>query len=242
MGGPYSNREDAERAIRAGNFDQDPAELVVQEGESEDDGSPKTASWGPFQTPTTEATTSPSTPDMPELGQPMPETQFPKTTKPSQTPGGGGGTPQDPASDQFDSGPMETPGSNSLASTTAAVVAMIRESNPGIDDETLIAVASRAVEKLADFHPYSMTPNIEDPLHGRNPLGLIKDVTKTLPGQQKGKPQQPDESQDEEDGEDEDEQPRQPFNLPRMNLPGFDSGMPMGEEASRARMLPMLMV
>lgn len=240
VGGPYSSRDDAERAIRSGSFDQDPAELSVQEGESDDgdsdDGSKearKTASWGPFENPTTAPTPSPSTPEVPELGQPVPETQFPKTTKPAQTPGGGGGLPQDPASDQFTPGGGDSD-AKSLSAATAAVVAEIRKANPGIDDESLISVASKAVRHLtADFHPFSMLPTIEDPMAGKSPFSVVKDVQKTLPGANKkpdNKPEPtpgeeaPPPEEDEETGSDDDK--------------GW--GAKAGDVARRV--LPMLMV
>lgn len=258
VGGPYSNREDAERAIRAGSFDQDPAELSVQEGNSDDgdddsdddSGSPRTASWAPYETPTTGGTPSPSTPDVPDLGKPRPEQQFPQTTKPAQMPGGSGGLPQDPSGMQFDDEPT-TPSPNPLASSTAAVVAMIRQANPGIDEETLIRVASKAVARLveADFDPFSMMPNISDPLANKTPFGkFIKDPHKK---------KEDDEGDDtENDGNDDnnDSGDKPGSSLPRFPLPNLGGGAAggaagetagagaAGEAAGAARLLPMLMV
>jgi hypothetical protein len=256
VGGPYSNRDDAERAIRAGSFDQDPAELSVQEGDSDSgdgdsddggDGSSRTASWGPYETPTTGGTPSPSTPDVPDLAQPRPEQQFPQTTKPAQTPGGSGGLPQDPSGMQFDDG-SQTSGSDSLASPTAAVVAMIRQANPGIDDETLIRVATKAVARLveADFDPFSMMPNISDPLANKTPFGkFVKDPHKK-------KDDDEDESTEGDDDDDSGDKPGS--SLPRFPLPNLGGGAAggaagetagagaAGEAAGAARLLPMLMV
>lgn len=257
VGGPYSNREDAERAIRAGNFDQDPADLIVQEGGDEDDDSGskqavrKTADFGMFEQPSTGAEPGPNNPDLPELGQPRPDTQFPQTTKPAQTPGGGGSDslPQDPSSSQFDAQPMQTPGPNPLASPTAAVVAMIRQANPGIDNETLIRVASKTVAKLveADFHPYSMLPHIEDPLANKSPLSGFMDLKQD----DKGGSDEGDGEESQDDGDKKPDSKNAPL-LPRLPLPDLGGGAAggaageaaggAGEAAGAARLLPMLMV
>ncbi|HWB34415.1 MAG TPA: hypothetical protein VHA75_00170 [Rugosimonospora sp.] len=267
MGGPYSNREDAERAIRAGSFDQDPAELMVMESDSGEDGTSrqarKTAAWGPFETPTTDAAPGPSTPEVPDLADPVPD-QLPKTTKPAQTPGGSGGLPQDPMSPQFDPGPTSTPGPDPLASTTASVVEEIRAANPGVDSETLIRVASRAVAKLveADFDPSSMRPHIEDPLRNKTPWQVVKDVKETLPDKE-DEEEGEDETPDDEGGGDGKEDdggsggdsgggsslPHLPRALPLPNLGGAGAGAGAAEGAGAAaegagiaRMLPLLMV
>lgn len=191
VGGPYASHEDAERAILRGGFDQAPAELLVSEGNGDDGGDTsrearRTAAWGPFETPVSDATPSPATPQVPELRDPMPaQNVMPKTTKPSQVPGGSAGLPQDPASPQFDAGAGQTVGADPdpLGSATASVVAEIRAANPGIDDETLIRVASRTVARLveADFDPLSMGPRIEDPLANRTPWQLVQDVRRAFP-------------------------------------------------------------
>lgn len=183
VGGPYSSREDAERAIRAGSFDQDAAELAVMESESGDVGS-RAAAFDGGGAPVTDPSPTEGEPDTPELPDPMPQQQvMPKTTKPAQTPGGSGGLPQDPMSPQFDPAPMNTPGPDPLASATASVVTEIRAANPGMDGETLIRVASRTVARLleADFDPSGMRPHIEDPLHNRTPWQLLNDVRRTVP-------------------------------------------------------------
>lgn len=264
VGGPYSNAEDAERAIRAGNFDQDPAELSVQEGDSDSDdqdgGSTtavrRTAAFEPYESPSTGAAPGPNNPGVPPLGQPVPEQQFPQTTKPAQMPSGGGGPdtlPQDPSSAQFDPQPMSTPGPDPMASATAAVVAQIRQANPSIDDETLVRVASKAVARLveADFDPFAMMPSIHDPLANKTPFGQkVKD-----PDAEKEDDEDGDDGEDDKGGDKPGGSP-----LPRLPLPNLGGGAAgeaagagaageaaagagaAGEAAGAARLLPMLLL
>lgn len=192
VGGPYASREDAQRAIERGGFDQSAAELVVME--NDDDGSQdfgKTAAWGSFDTPATDASPGPGNPEVPELGQPTPDqSTMPKSTKPAQVPGGAGGLPQNPMDPQFDPASLSEPGPDPLASATASVVEDIRATNPGMDDETLIRVASRTVAKLveADFDPSSMRPNIEDPMAHKTLLHLLRDVRRAIPHNERSDP------------------------------------------------------
>lgn len=188
MGGPYSSRDDAERAIRSGSFEQDPAELTVRSGGDKDERKEaKTAAFAPYETPTTKPSASPATPDVPELGQPVPEMSFPKTTKPAQMPSGGGGLPQSPASEQFDPGATSEPGPDPVASTMASVTAAVRQSNPELDEPTLQRIAVRVAMRLhADFNPYAEMPNIEDPLANKTPLQVLHDIRRTLPQSRSG--------------------------------------------------------
>lgn len=202
VGGPYSNREDAERAIRSGSFDQDPAELSVEEGESDDDSSdpssreamrhhavetdPQTpnrpSGFDPYDSPSTSPSVGPNDPGIEPLDQPHPEQQFPQTTKPAQLPGGGNddSLPSDPASPEFtDDGADSDPVSGSIDRISALILA----DNPELPEELARRVARKTVARLVQASPY---PEIEDPLAHHNPLHLLYDIYKSLPkGHQK---------------------------------------------------------
>lgn len=204
VGGPYASQDDARRAIQGGTFDQDPAELTVQEGST--DAGQKVAAWSPYQTPTTAPSPSPATPAVPELNAPVPDMSFPKTTKPAQTPGDGSSLPQSPGAEQFDPAPLQTPGPDPVAAATSSVLAMIRQSNPGMDHQAARRVAVRVAMRLnADFNPYAEMPNIEDPLADKTPLQVFHDVKKkTVPGRSRGRspePERPEEPQGDEGNE-----------------------------------------
>ncbi len=192
VGGPYANRADAERAIRGGGFDQSPADLVISEQGAADDGDgdggaePKTASapgdagamgFHPAQTPQTPASPGPADPGITPLRQPMPDGAVPtRTTKPAQTPGSSS-LPADPASPNFSPEGFDSAGPDPQASTAARVAALIREHNPGADEDTVRRVAFRA---LGYFNPYAEMPNIEDPLANKDPAKVVKDVGKNI--------------------------------------------------------------
>lgn len=235
VGGPYSSREDAERAIRSGAFHQDQGELTVMEGGSDDgdpaDGTSKTSAFDPFETPATPGSAGPTQPEVPDIHSAMPD-NGPKTTKPSQVPGGGMGAgtmPMEPTGFADHTQPTDMPGPDSIGPSMGAITAMIVRSNPEADPATIARVASQVMRKLADFNPYSMMPQIEDPLRHKSPLEVFRDH------QKKDKKGESDEG--EETGEE-----RTPSLPPRLPLPNLSRGSSATGESEAAEMLPVLLV
>lgn len=203
MGGPYASRDDAQRAIERGGFDQDPAELVVTEGSGDDQsreavrkhavpqapqGPNPAMGFGPHEVPQTPATKGPADPGIAPLPRAVPDGVIPtKTTKPAQTPGGtspmdGSSLPTDPNSEQF--GGVEPSSSKpastlnnaamlNIASVLRHTARLVREDNPGIDEDAV----ARIVAKVAGF---ADVPFLEDPLAEQNPLKLSEDVIKNI--------------------------------------------------------------
>lgn len=218
VGGPYSSREDAERAIRAGSFDQNAAELAVQEGSEDDEQKVARRTAGMDQL-------GPADPGVPELGAPMPDQGIPRSTKPAQVPGQGSSLPQSPADAQFDPAALEGQGPGGVASTLEDVTAAIRQGNPGLEESVLGRIAGKVAARLvqADFDP--LTPNIEDPLHNKTPLKLIRDIKRTVPERSGRAPAPEPESGGENDGGDDGgRQPDPPETPPEQ--PGGESSLP----------------
>lgn len=227
VGGPYSNQADAERAINKGNFSGNKADLVIQEGETDDDedtGSSKEALRTQAAMPGQVSEQAPvgANPSIPPLGQPKPDMapQVPQTTKPSQVPGDGGGgpspvspggeMPQDFTSQQFqnpDTFTGDTPGNDAVSTAIASVTAQVRKNNPEVDEPTARRVARQVVGKLVEAGANLHMVHIEDPLANKTPLQVLKGI----------QPKKPQQSQSPGDGgprlvpgrhpEDEDESP-----------------------------------
>lgn len=181
IGGPYANREDADRAIRGGGFKQSPAELVAVEGEPDSDAddskvASKTAGFPPADTPQTPADAGPSDPNIPDHGQPFPDQQIaegPMTTKPAQKPNDGGSSL--PGVEPFDTA------IDPVSSNIDKVTAVVRMQNPGLDIPTARRIARQVVAKLieADFDPYGMMPSVRDPLADKSPAKVLKTMLPT---------------------------------------------------------------
>jgi hypothetical protein len=239
VGGPYSSQEDAERAIRSGAFHQNAAELTVMEGDSDDgdpaDGTSKTSAFDPFETPATSGGGEPAQPDVPDIHTSMPDAG-PMTTKPSQIPGGdmgSGAMPMKPTGLVDDTSPTDMPGPESSGASMpslGSVVAMIVRANPQADEATIARVATQVMRRLSDFHPYSMMPNIEDPLAHRSPLSDFEKLKKKK-------------DEDDEGGGDGNGGSGGGSSLPpRMPLPNLSRGSAVAGEAEAAESLPLLLV
>lgn len=192
VGGPYSNKEDAERAIRAGNFSTSPANLGVEQGEPDDADDSKTASLVK-QADLPDQVTTPgpvgADPIIPTHTRAVPDHAAPQTTKPAQVPSGGGGPspvspggmmPQDFSSEQFQSPDTfsgDTPGNDAVSTAIASVAARVRTANPDMDDASARRVGRQVVGKLLRVGN-GLFPNIEDPLANKTPLDVVKDVVK----------------------------------------------------------------
>jgi hypothetical protein len=269
IGGPYANREDADRAIRGGGFQQSPAELVAMEGEPDGDAddsktAAKTAGFPSAGAPQTPADPGPADPGVPELGQPVPEQQFadaegPMTTKPAQKPEGASSLPEVAPFDTEEPG-----GGDSVSEAIDKVSHLVRMQNPGMDIPTVRRIARQVVGKLveADFDPYSMVPHVRDPLAHRSPADLLK---KMKPEKKPGSPESPsgteDFSEDQEnndqdgDGDQGDQGGRSGDTLNPFRIfgpgesPASGAGSAAGESAAGgeaaaglARIMPMLLV
>lgn len=205
MGGPYSSREDAEDAISHGSFDQDPAELevVLDTDDEGDDGGDEAQTAqamrrqaevpqqpggpnpmpepNPYATPQTPATPGPATPDVQPLVQPMPDGAVPtRTTKPSQTPGGGADSLPEEWDPSFDYAAGETsssaePENLNSAAKLASLEVLIRQENPGADAESIHRVA-RQVLAYGDL----FQTQIEDPMEGRDPIKRLKQMYRNV--------------------------------------------------------------
>jgi hypothetical protein len=153
VGGPYSNREDAQRAIAAGGFDQDAANLSITESTGSDDGGKEASlhTAAPVMPSVPVSTPGTGQPPMPNLGQPVPDHVFPQTTKPAQVPGGGSSSlPQDPQSEQFDDQPMETEGPDPVASKVSALAVRVMQDNPDMSPDDARRVARKVVGRLVE--------------------------------------------------------------------------------------------
>lgn len=211
VGGPYSNQDDAERAITRGNFSGNKADLIIQEGEADDgEGTSKEAARKHTAMPGQVSTQAPigGQPPIPPLGQPMPDMapQVPQTTKPSTVPGGGGPSPvspggempQDFSSQQFqnpDTFAQDTPGDDAVSTAIASVAARVRMSNPEVDEPTARRVARQVVGKLVEAGAQLHMVHIEDPLANKTPLDVVRGIP------QKKKPQQQPQNSEDSDGD-----------------------------------------
>jgi hypothetical protein len=244
VGGPYSNREDAQRAIAAGGFDQDAANLSITESSGNDDGGKEASlhTAAPVMPPVPVSTPGTGQPPMPNLGQPVPDHVFPQTTKPAQMPGGGGGgdassLPQDPQSDQFDDQPMETEGPDPVASKVSALAVRVMQDNPDMAPDEARRVARKVVGRLMEAFGSGLMPNIQDPLADRNVLDLADQVKKTFPKKEPQRdpsapmPDHPDDVED-DDSEGAPPGPRHP-RAPRLPL-GSPSAAPAAAEGGAA--------
>lgn len=235
VGGPYASHDDALRAIQNKGFDADPADLTVQEGSADDgddgtskESSLKRAAADPMTAQQPRSVTSPnpttqqvtpdaerddpsSLPGAPEDGQKPGAMSGPlaKTTKPSQTPSGGGGgmpgpggedgddvsgdeNPQDPESQQYDAN--DGGGSDPIGGAIASIAAQVIRDNPDLFLDHARRVARKVVGKLVQAN--GLMPHIEDPLANKTPLDVVNDVRKTLP---KGSPAAAPSHEDERD-------------------------------------------
>ncbi len=183
VGGPYSNHDDADRAIAAGGFQASPMDLTVVAGDDDSDDGPlesHTAYVGEPPTQVTDTDTGPEV-DSPELGQPVPDQGVPKTTKPSVMPGGdsgvsrGVGMPQDFSSEQFgrpDDFAGDTGGDDAVSTAIASLASRVRRENPHTTDAEARLIARQVIGRIVTLSG-GLTPNIEDPLANRDPAALI---------------------------------------------------------------------
>lgn len=250
VGGPYSNEDDAHRAVEAGNFDQSAAELTVIQGASggdsdgDEDPATKTAAFDPAAQPSTDAAPGPADPTAPEIHGDEPDAgvggAMPATTKPSQIPGGG--DPQDAMTpDPMGMMPMQPPGAD-----MGGVVAMIAASNPDLDAPTIARVAAQVMHRLGDFSPYSMMPIIEDPLGHGSPLSPFSELLKKKRQRSSENQESEDGGQGEPDSDQSDEAAGPPSPggrspLPRLPLPQLSREVERAGAGAAGRALPMLL-
>lgn len=199
VGGPYSSRDDAERAVASGSFDGNKADLTIREGEDDGGDSSKEAvrkhAFGAAGQPVTDMTPMGANPIAPLLPQPVPDNALPQTTKPSQVPSGGpafspgGGLPQDPASAQFNSPADFAPdspsnngdmlsdsqaGPDAVSKDISSVAARVLSANPSLGEEGARRIARKVVGQVLAFS--APTVHIEDPLADQSPFEVGKDI------------------------------------------------------------------
>lgn len=148
------------------------------------------------------------------------------------------GNPPMPGDVAFDPGGLS--GSDPVATGINNVAALITAQNPEMDETTVRRVARKVVGRLTtqgDFDPFSMMPNIEDPLANRSPFST-KNKNRNQPEQGRSDSSLPDppETSESLEPEDDPEEPEQQAEHQVERAAGGAAGRAM---LSR---LPMLLV